>query len=87
MYARKLFKRGSDGILLDCSSKLEGIEAIAQVHEGLFGAHQSGIKMRWLLRRQGVYWSITLKDCIEYAKECQECQKHGPLKHLPAVDL
>ena len=49
MYAGKLFKRGSDGILLDCLSKLEGIEAIAQVYEGLCGAHQLEIKMRGLL--------------------------------------
>ena len=50
MYAGKLYKRGSDGILLDCLTKLEGIEAIAQVLEELCGAHQSGIKMRWLLQ-------------------------------------
>ena len=34
-----------------------------------------------------MYWPTILKDCIEYAKGCQECQKHGPLKHLPTVDL
>ena len=87
MYAEKLYKKGSDGILLECLSKFESIEAIAQVHEGLCSAHQSGIKMRWLLRRHGVYWPTILKHCIEYAKECQECKKHGPLKHLPTVDL
>ena len=38
-YAGMLFKRGSDGILLDCLSKFEGIEAITQVHEGLSVAH------------------------------------------------
>ena len=43
--------------------------------------------MRWLLRRHGVYWPKILKDCIDYAKGCQECQKYGPLKHLPIVDL
>ena len=24
---------------------------------------------------------------MDYAKGCQECNKHGPLKHLPTVDL
>ena len=51
MYAEKLYKKGSDGILLECLSKFEGMKAIAQVHEGLCGAHLSGIKMRWLLSK------------------------------------
>ena len=74
MYSGILFKRESDGMLLECLSKVEGVEAIAKVHEGLCGAHQSGIKMRWVLRKHIVYWPTILKDCIEYAKGCQECQ-------------
>ena len=37
--------------------------------------------------RHGLYWPTILKDYIEYAKGCQECQKYEPLKHLPTVDL
>ena len=62
-------------------------EAITQVREGLCGAHQLGIKIRWLLRRHGVYWPTILMDCFDNGKGCQECQKHGHLKHLPIVDL
>ena len=87
MYSGLLFKRGADGMLLECLCKLEGLEVIAQLHEGLCGAHQFGIKMRWLLQRYSVYWPTILKDCIEYAKGYQECQNHGSLKHLPTVDL
>ena len=74
-------------MLLECLNRGEGMEAITQVHEGLCGAHQSGLKMRWLLRRHGIYWLTILKDCMNYAKGCQECQKHGPLKHLAIVKL
>jgi len=28
-----------------------------------------------------------LKDCINYAKSCEGCQKHGPIKHVPASEL
>ena len=87
MYSGILFKIGSDGMLLECLSKVVEVEAITQVHEGLCSAHQSGIKMRWLLRRHGVYWQTIQNDCIDYAKGCQECQKHSPLKYLPTVDL
>ena len=70
MYSGLLFKRGVDGMLLKCLSKLEGLEAIAQVRKVLCRAHQSGIKMKWLLRRHEVYWLTILKDCIEYANGC-----------------
>ena len=27
------------------------------------------------------------KDCIEYARSCEECQRHGNLQHVPAFEL
>jgi hypothetical protein len=50
-----LFKRGADGILLKCISIEESIQVMAEVHEGICGAHQSGIKMKWLIHRYGYY--------------------------------
>lgn len=28
-----------------------------------------------------------LKDCVEFAKECQECQVHAGIHHVPANEL
>nr|KYP49585.1 Integrase catalytic domain-containing protein KIAA1305 family [Cajanus cajan] len=28
-----------------------------------------------------------IKDCIEFAKSCKECQKHGPIQKVPASEL
>ncbi|KAL1336743.1 hypothetical protein AAHE18_10G084400 [Arachis hypogaea] len=28
-----------------------------------------------------------IKDCIDYAKACQECQKHGSIQQIPAAEL
>ncbi len=58
-----------------------------EVHEGICGAHQSGIKMKWLIHRYGYYWPKILKDCIEYAHGYEACQKHEPLPKLPAAEL
>jgi hypothetical protein len=82
-----LFKRGADGILLKCINTKEAMQVMAEVHEGIFGAHQSGIKMKWLIHRYGYYWPKILKYCIEYAHGCEACQKHGPLPKLPAAEL
>src|ERR1044072_4545328 len=57
------------------------------VHSGACGAHQAGHKMKWLLFRQGLYWPEMLKNCIDFAKSCQECQKHAGIQHVPASEL
>ena len=44
-----LFKHGVDEILLKCISTEEAIQVMAEVHEGICGAHQLGIKMKWLI--------------------------------------
>ncbi|KAK2436930.1 protein NYNRIN [Trifolium repens] len=43
--------------------------------------------MKWLLFRRGFYWPSILKDCIEFAKSCQECQRHAGIQHVPASEL
>ncbi|CAL9011524.1 unnamed protein product [Prunus brigantina] len=70
MASNELYRKGSDGLLLLCPSAKEIEVIMAESHEGVCGAHQSGIKMRWLVRRHGYYWPSILKDCIEYAKAC-----------------
>ena len=50
-----LFKRGTDGILLKCISIEESIQVRAEVHEGICGAYQLGIKMKWLIHQYGYY--------------------------------
>ncbi|KAL1349357.1 hypothetical protein AAHE18_07G151100 [Arachis hypogaea] len=44
-------------------------------------------KMRWVLYRNHVYWPSMIKDCIDYAKACQECQKHGSIQQILATEL
>ena len=56
-----LFKRGADGILLKCISTKEAKQVMAEVYEGIWGAHQSEVKMKWLIHRYGYYWPKVLK--------------------------
>jgi hypothetical protein len=61
--------------------------AISNVHGGSCGAHQAGHKMKWLLFRQEIYCPTMLKDCIEFAKGCQECKKHAGIQYVPTSEL
>jgi hypothetical protein len=82
-----LYKRGVEGLLLKCVSKYESLQVLVEVHEGICGAHQSGVKMRWLIHRYGYFWPSVLKDCIEYAQGCESCQRHGPIPRIPTAKL
>jgi hypothetical protein len=68
-----LYKRGAEGLLLKCVSKYESLQVLAEVHEGICGAHQSGVKIRWLIHRYGYFWPLVLKDFIEYGQGCESC--------------
>ncbi|GKV15581.1 hypothetical protein SLEP1_g26361 [Rubroshorea leprosula] len=62
----------------------EYCQIMSDVHNEICGAHQAGIKMRWLIHRHEFFWPSILKDCISYAKCCKACQIHGPLQRVPA---
>ncbi|XP_073138880.1 uncharacterized protein [Henckelia pumila] len=47
-----LYRKDMDGLLLRCIGFPEAMEVMKQVHEGVCGAPQLGIKMRWLVRRR-----------------------------------
>nr|KYP55434.1 Transposon Ty3-G Gag-Pol polyprotein [Cajanus cajan] len=83
----ELYKKGFDGVLFKCLGKDESYIAMAEIHEGICGAHQAGKKMKWALSRKGLYWPTMIKDCIEFARSCEECQKHGPIQRVPASEL
>ncbi|KAM1669282.1 hypothetical protein ACFX2K_043421 [Malus domestica] len=87
LWAKDLLRKIPDGLLLKCLGQEESMRMMAEVHEGVCGAHQAGTKMRWLLRRYGYFWPDMEKDCKFYARGCEECQRHGPLQHVPYVPL
>ena len=63
------------------------MEVMKQVHEGVCGAHQAGIKMRWLIRRHGYFFPTILSDCINCSKSYKQCQKYGSIQRIPVVEL
>ena len=65
----------------------DNMEVMKQVHEGVCGAHQVKIKMRWLIRRHGYFWKTILSDCTNYSEGCQQCHKYGSIQKIPAMEL
>ncbi|KAI3453509.1 hypothetical protein Pfo_010172 [Paulownia fortunei] len=80
-------RRSFDGVFLRCLGDDEAIQAIEEAHSGICGAHQSGPKLHFRIKRMGYYWPIMVKDCIDYAQRCQACQFHANLIHQPPESL
>ncbi|XP_050238123.1 uncharacterized protein LOC126687609 [Mercurialis annua] len=85
--AGELYKKGFEGLLFRCIGPKEAILAMAEVHEGIAGAHQAGPRMRWLIHKYGFYWPKMEQDYIRYAKVCEACQKYGLIQHVLAEEL
>ncbi|VVA40918.1 PREDICTED: retrotransposon, partial [Prunus dulcis] len=68
MWNGDLVQKSKDEVLLKCLGKKEYMKVIGETHEGIYGAHQGGRKMCWLIRRYGYFWPTTMKDCIDYSK-------------------
>lgn len=82
-----LLKKTPEGLLLKFLGDTEAYLAIYEVHNMACDAHQASHKMKWLLFWQGVYWPNMLKDCIEFAKGCKECQRHAGIQHMSVSEL
>ncbi|KAA0037264.1 uncharacterized protein E5676_scaffold702G00060 [Cucumis melo var. makuwa] len=67
--------------------KEESIKALNEAHAGVYGAHQSGPKLQFQMRRMRYYWSKMVQDSIDYAKKCKACQYHANFIHQPPEPL
>ncbi|XP_020424516.1 uncharacterized protein LOC109950359 [Prunus persica] len=87
MWNEDLVRKSKDEVLLRCLGKTEYMKVMGETHEGVCGAHQGGRKMCWLIRRYGYFWPTMMKDCIDYSKGCEACQRHGPIQQAPSVPM
>ncbi|XP_019160042.1 PREDICTED: uncharacterized protein LOC109156645 [Ipomoea nil] len=82
-----LYQRSFDSVFLRCLGDEEALQAMEEPHSGVCGAHQSGPKLHFHIKRMGYYWPTMVKDCIDYARRCQACQFHANFIHQPPEPL
>ncbi|KAL4028108.1 hypothetical protein IC575_011301 [Cucumis melo] len=80
-YKGTLYRCSLEGLFLRCLGKEESIKALEEAHAGVCGAHQSGPKLQFQLRRMGYYWPKMVQDSMDYAKKCEACQYHANFIH------
>lgn len=58
-----------------------------EAHEGVCDSQSCGLNMRWAIYTNGYFWPTMRQDCIEYAKGCAQCQRHGMVSRPLALEL
>ncbi|KAA0042180.1 uncharacterized protein E6C27_scaffold67G006740 [Cucumis melo var. makuwa] len=86
-YKGTLYRRSLEGLFLRCLGKEESIKSLEEAHAGVCGAHQSGPKLQFQLRRMSYYWPKMGQDSMDYAKKCEACQYHANFLHQPLEPL
>ena len=84
---RKLYQRSFAGPYLLCLHPEKVNELLTELHDGMCGGHVGGRSLAHRAMTQGFWWPQMQKDVVEYARRCEQCQKHAPLIHQPTCRL
>nr|CAE01745.2 OSJNBb0056F09.8 [Oryza sativa Japonica Group] len=79
-----LYRRAANGVLLKCIPREQGVELLADIHEGECGAHSASRTLVGKAFRQGFYWPTALNDAVDLVRRCRACQFHAKQTHQPA---
>nr|ABA93826.2 retrotransposon protein, putative, unclassified [Oryza sativa Japonica Group] len=82
-----LYRRAANGVLLRCIPREQGVELLADIHEGECGAHSASRTLVGKAFRQGFYWPTALNDAVDLVRQCRACQFHAKQTHQPAQAL
>nr|AAU44223.1 putative polyprotein [Oryza sativa Japonica Group] len=82
-----LYRRAANGVLLKCIPREQGVELLADIHEGECGAHSASRTLVGKAFRQGFYWPTALNDAVDLVRRCRVCQFHAKQTYQPAQAL
>ncbi|RDY09050.1 Retrovirus-related Pol polyprotein, partial [Mucuna pruriens] len=84
---QQLYRRGFSFPLLKCLEEEESSYVIKEVHEGVYGTHIGGRALASKIARAGYYWSTMKRDCMDYVKKCDKCQRFAEGHKAPPENL
>ena len=90
-----LFKRGAGMIIRRCVPESEQCKILDECHASPYGGHFSVERTAHKILQSGFYWPTIFRDCAEWVKLCDRCQKIGnissrnemPLKGIMVVQI
>ena len=82
-----LFKRGADMIIRRSVPESEQCKIVNECHTSPYGGHFSGERTAHKILQSGFYWPTIFKDCTEWVKLCDRCQKIGNMSSINEMPL
>ena len=82
-----LFKRGADLIIRRCVPEGEQSKILKECHSSPYGRHFAGDKTAHKILQSGFYWPTIFKDCFEWVKLCDQCQRMGNINKRHEMPL
>ena len=82
-----LFKRGADMIIRRCVPENEQVKILDECHASPYGGHFSGERTAHKVLQSGFYWPTVFRDCAEWVKLCDRCQKIGNISSRNEMPL
>ena len=58
-----------------------------EIHQGICSPHMNGRMLAKKVLRIGNYWNAMETDCVDFVKNCHDCQTHANLNHMPPSEL
>ena len=82
-----LFKRGADMIIRRCVPENEQGKIMDECHASPYGGHFLGEKTAHKILQSGFYWPTIFRECAEWVKLCDRCQKIGNISSRNEMPL
>ena len=82
-----LYRRGADLIIRRCVLETEEGGIMEKCHASPYEGHFVGDKTSQKILQLGFYWPTIFKDCFEWVKHCDACQRMGNLSRRNEMPL
>jgi hypothetical protein len=81
------WRSASNGVLMKCNLRSEGLEILQEIHGGECGNHAASANLVRKAYRSGIYWPTALADAQDLVRRCKGCQFFTKQQHVPAQVL
>ena len=82
-----LFKRGADMIIRRCELESEQGKILQECHASPYRGHFAGDKTTYKILQSGFYWPTIFKDCFQWMKPYDQCQRMGNISKRHEMPL
>ena len=82
-----LFNRGADMIIRRCVPESEQCKIVNECHASPYRGHFFGERTAHKILQSGFYWPTIFRDCAEWVKLCDRCQKIGNINSRNEMPL